>query len=403
MQLRFRPGATVHIVVAALLDSLSKISRKDHVPVASIKAANHMTNDTRGAWQKTPDSRPLRHSNAGGFRPSGLFIILMRTLLLLALSCLPSSFAEPPKAQPKDKQAPSSEESRHESAVNRLFNERGTIGDFNKAASEAAKERVSEQAILEARFLYHVDKHDDAAIAAMLPDFLKRKDTFKLEDSEIFAVPEDWLAVIEYVQSIDALRKGDQASFKKHITEAFWLSPHQGSAFAGHIERLRLDGAMRDLRIDLAARYNVLDGSGDKSLADIFMDRKSLLVHFCIPWSHKCEESLPDFLATAKELENHGIAVISMLADPSSKSISDARATLAAAGKYPPGTWIVDHKTPSLARQLRIRDLPAMAIVDPNGRVLYNGTPDEDEFWSALQNVAPGFKRPAVSPATGKR
>lgn len=37
-------GATVHIVVAG--DSLSKISRKYHVPVASIKAANHMTNDT---------------------------------------------------------------------------------------------------------------------------------------------------------------------------------------------------------------------------------------------------------------------------------------------------------------------------------------------------------------------
>jgi len=37
-------GATVHTVVAG--DSLSKISRKYHVPVASIKAANHMTNDT---------------------------------------------------------------------------------------------------------------------------------------------------------------------------------------------------------------------------------------------------------------------------------------------------------------------------------------------------------------------
>ena len=37
-------GATVHTVVAG--DSLTKISYKYHVPVASIKAANHMTNDT---------------------------------------------------------------------------------------------------------------------------------------------------------------------------------------------------------------------------------------------------------------------------------------------------------------------------------------------------------------------
>ncbi len=36
-------AATVHVVVAG--DSLSKISHKYHVPIASIKAANHMTND----------------------------------------------------------------------------------------------------------------------------------------------------------------------------------------------------------------------------------------------------------------------------------------------------------------------------------------------------------------------
>jgi thiol-disulfide isomerase/thioredoxin len=326
----------------------------------------------------------------------------MRASFLITLIFLPLAFAEPPKQAPKDKQAQPTEESRHEAAINRLFGERGAAADFDKAAAEAAKENISGQAILEARFLYLVDKHDDAAIAALLPDFLKHKDTFKLEDSEIFAVPEDWLAVIEYVQSIDALRKGDRDSFKKHITEAFWLSPHQGSAFAGHIERLRLDDAMRDLRIDLSTRYNAL-GGGDKSLAEALKDRKALLVHFWIPWSHKCEESLPDFLATAKELEAHGVGVVSMLVDPSAKAISDARETLAASGKNPPGSWIADHKTPSLARQLRIRDLPAMVIIDPGGRVLYNGTPDEDELWAALQNVAPGFKRPAVSPDARKR
>ena len=37
----------------------------------------------------------------------------------------------------------------------------------------------SEQAILEARFLYHVDRREDDAIAAMLPEFLKQQEHFK--------------------------------------------------------------------------------------------------------------------------------------------------------------------------------------------------------------------------------
>jgi len=326
----------------------------------------------------------------------------MRTFLLLALSCVPLAFAGPVNPSANDKPAAATEESLRDAAINRLFGERGSADDFAKAAAAAAKQNISEQAVLEARFLYHVDKHDDAAIAALLPEFLKRKDTFKLEDSEIFAVQEDWLAVIEYIQAIDALRKGDRDAFKKHITEAFWLSPHQGTAFAGHIERLRLDDAMRDLRVDFSTRYNMLTGTGEKSLADILKDRKALLLHFWIPWSHKCEESMPDFLATAKELEAHGVGVASVLGDPSGKSISDARETIAASGKNPPGAWIVDHKNPSLARQLRIRDLPAMVIIGADGRVIYNGSPDDDELWSALQKVAPGFKRPAV-PADARK
>jgi hypothetical protein len=89
-----------------------------------------------------------------------------------------------------------------EIALDHLLSERGSPQALEKAIAEARKNQISEQAILEARFLYHVDQREDAAIAAMLPEFIKQRDLFKLEDSEIFSTKEDWLAVIEYVQAI---------------------------------------------------------------------------------------------------------------------------------------------------------------------------------------------------------
>ncbi len=89
------------------------------------------------------------------------------------------------------------EPSPREAALDNLLAERESPKALKAAIAEARKAGVSEQAILEARFLYHVDHREDEAIAAMLPEFLKQRDGFKLEDSAIFGVKEDWLAVIE--------------------------------------------------------------------------------------------------------------------------------------------------------------------------------------------------------------
>ena len=70
--------------------------------------------------------------------------------------------------------------------LDRLLTERGTEREFQQAMRHAREAGVDEQAILEARFLYRVDKGDDAALVGMLPEFTERQATFKLEDSAIF-------------------------------------------------------------------------------------------------------------------------------------------------------------------------------------------------------------------------
>lgn len=289
-------------------------------------------------------------------------------------------------------------QSPRETALEKLLTERDSLEAFTAAVESARKAGVGEQGILEARFLYFVDRNEDEKIAALAPAFLERRDHFKIEESEIFATVEDWLAVTEYVQALAALRKGDTAAFKKHITEAFWLSPGQGAAFAPHIDRQRLAEAMKDVRIDFSARLPSLHQPHATPLSELNAKAPATLLHFWSPWSRECEATMPDFIATAIELAKHDIAVISILPEPSPEIRTDALEIIAPLGPNPPGTWLLDHPKQPLAKTLRIQNLPTMVLLDHEGAVLFNGHPVDEALWKALAAIAPGLQRPAGDP-----
>jgi hypothetical protein len=283
-----------------------------------------------------------------------------------------------------------------EDALEQILSERESQEAMDKAVEKARELGVSEQAVLEALFLFHVDRAEDAEIAALLPRFLDRQEKFKLAESEIFGSVDDWLAVVEYVQAIAAMQKGDKEGFKHHITEAFWLSPRQGAAFAPHIDRMRLMDAMKAVRVDMERPYrNTLD-DGNVSFGEIAGESKGLLLHFWSPWSRECEATLPDFFLTAEHLADKGVAVASILPETSAKVRADAKTMLVATGKNVPGAWIVDTKKAPVSNQLRIQSVPAVVLLTPEGRVLFNGHPTNEEFWKALEKLSPAIKRPEM-------
>ena len=281
-----------------------------------------------------------------------------------------------------------------ELALDNLLSERDSKKALDEAIAAARKVGISNQAILEARFLYHVDRREDGDIAAMLPEFIKQRSDFKLTDSAIFSVKEDWLAVNEYVEAITSLSKGDKDAFKIHITEAFWLSPRQASAFAPHIERMRLEESMRSVKIDFDTECVAL-GSGEIiTLKSLMKDRKAMLMQFWSPASRECEGSLPDYAITAKALAAKGIAMVSILTENSASVLTDARKMILPLGENPPGTWLIDQKDKPLALDLRIRTLPTFVLISNEGQILFNGDPTDDGLWEALKKIDRQIIRP---------
>ncbi|MGE9267911.1 MAG: TlpA family protein disulfide reductase [Verrucomicrobiales bacterium] len=266
---------------------------------------------------------------------------------------------------------------------------------FKEACEKAAALGVPRQAILEAQFLYLVDQADRAELAAFSDTLAAAQKDFEIDNSLIFSVPEDFAAIVEYTRALAALERADQAAFKKHITEAFWLSPKQSQIFGQHIEKLRRDEYMAGLRLDLQRPYPFLtQAEKSTSLAQVLGEAPILILHFWSPWSPESEATLPDFRLTCQALAKHRLPVASILAHGNPDSENDARLFAKGQAMNIPCTWLLDHPEKSLTNELRVQTIPTFAIVSREGRILFHGTPNEADFWEEIKKHAPTFQRP---------
>jgi hypothetical protein len=157
---------------------------------------------------------------------------------------------------------------------------------------------------------------------------------------------------------------------------------------------MRLEEAMRAVKIDFTTSLNAL-GSGEAvTLQSLLEGRKAMLLQFWSPASRECEASLPDYIITAKALAAHGIAMVSVLPENSEKITADAKAMLLPLSVDPPGAWLIDSKEKPLAHELRVQSLPAFILISNQGTILFNGDPTDEGLWDALTKLDPKIIRP---------
>lgn len=270
---------------------------------------------------------------------------------------------------------------------------------FKAAVAAAQTAKIADQAILEARFLFLLDQQDYAAVAALGPLLTKQKAVFRIDDSVIFSVPEEFYAIIEYCAALGALEQGDITRFKRHITEAFWLSPRQATAFAPHIDRLRRDQALVNLKIDFAKKYADQEKNEMIDLKSLAKNSKYLVLHFWSPWNNETEAQLPEMVAMIEELVRHDVPIANVLIESGDDGLKAAKEFRAGIDGKNLGNWIVDNSKSSLARKLRVQDLPTVAVLNVDGTVMFSGQPSEALLWDTLRKVEPKLKHP-VAPAS---
>lgn len=281
-----------------------------------------------------------------------------------------------------------------EAILDQLFSALGYGEEFNTALRKAQQAGIHPQVILEARFLNHVDMGDNAAIAAMLPELLQRRDSFDPDQSEVFALKDDWLAIIHYAQALAALEKNDESGFKKHITEAFYLSPRQAPVFSPHIEKFRLERAMQSLKFPLKTSLPSQSGGKNAVISELMKDNKAVILYFWSPMSRDIQVNLPDFIITSKACQANKMPVLAILTGKYPEMNQDAEMIRKEDASEAQCIWLTDSNKKSLASLLHVKDLPTMVIVSPEGKILFNGQPSDDAFWDTLKKISPEFKKP---------
>jgi len=269
-----------------------------------------------------------------------------------------------------------------------------TAKEFDTVKQAAIDAGIHQQVIIEATFLYYVDNENNKGIAAIHETFQKHLDLFDIDQSKIFTTKEQWQSVIQYSLALKALQNKQEKLFKKHITEAFWLSPETASAFSHHITSLRNNKAMAEITITPEREMIKLNDQTSISFKEIIKNHDALVLRFWSPWNQQMDTTYPYIISAANQCSKNNIAFASVITGDDKALIESAQEIAATNKPVLASQWFIDTTKKSLAKQLRISNLPTLIIITKKGKISFHGSASNNLFWDTLSMINPNIKKP---------
>ncbi len=256
-----------------------------------------------------------------------------------------------------------------------------------EAAVAAAKAAgLSRQTILEARLIFGIQTEDTTVTTKLIPDLEDVALDFKPHNSPSgLRSVEQFRGLTCYARAMKAAEEKDENEFRAQIAEGMWKFPQQASMFGNLVVKFQLTERMSHLTVDFAMPLTTSSGDAT-TLSDLLGTQKALMMEF---WSSQGEEklsSLPGMLKRAGYLKAMGIAAVGVNIDAKDGDIAAEKVRQQNKILYP---WVVEQKERSITRLLDVASLPRVVLISQQGRVLFNGSPDEPGFGRALRRIVP--------------
>jgi thiol-disulfide isomerase/thioredoxin len=273
-----------------------------------------------------------------------------------------------------------------------LFNPNASVEELLAATKEASKAGVPRQQIIEAKIIWGLRKQDTAWLVKILPEMEVLAANFDPTQSAGIKSADDIRSFIEYTKALEARSKKDEAGFKKQELEANRLSPAQAPLFAQTIEKGRRESKMETMKIDL--QLALVSSTGEATtLADQMAGKKAVLLDFWASWCGPCMQLMPELKKKAELLAKHGIVVAGMNKDDQNAETVAEKVRDEQDITFP---WLIEPADRPFTKMLEIESIPRMVLIGPDGKVLYNGHPQDPDLWKALQKIDPAIKAPGA-------
>jgi len=306
----------------------------------------------------------------------------LRTLLPLAAILLSASFAIAQTADGTDKPDADAASAAKE-ALQKLFAASNSAEQLAELAKEANKLGIPRQQIIEARLVWGLRNQDTAYLAKLLPEVEVLAANFDPAQAAAMPNAEAVQSFASYIRALKAQDDKDAEGFKKHILEAIWLQPGQATVFIQAIETIRRAEMMAALTVDM--KLPITDSMGEATtLGDVVAGKKAILIDFWASWCGPCMQLMPSLKKKGESLPAHGIVVAAMNKDDENALGIAERIRKEQDMKIP---WLIEPAERPFTKLFEIDSIPRMILISPEGKVLFNGHPEDPALWAALKKV----------------
>lgn len=276
--------------------------------------------------------------------------------------------------------------------LKKLFSAENTEAELQALAKEASRANLPRQQIIEAKLLWGLNHQDSAFLIKILPEVEILASSFDPATAAALPNAEAVASFIPYIKALKAGEAGDEAGFKNNILEAIWLNPQQGRVFLQAIEKYRRESKMSSLVVDLKIPLTSSGGEAT-TLDDQVRGKKALLLDFWASWCGPCMNLMPSLKKKAEKLASHGIVVAAMNKDDENAESIAERIRKEQDANFP---WLVEPAERPYTKAFEIDSIPRMILLSPEGKVLFNGHPEDPALWAALKKIDPTIEAPAA-------
>jgi thiol-disulfide isomerase/thioredoxin len=261
--------------------------------------------------------------------------------------------------------------------------------DFIDAYDAAREAGVSDATLLAGKTLYYLMQGDMEGLIKLSDDLEAAKGEMEYGPEKMFAAEAQLMGLVRSLEAVVAYREERVGDFEAAVKESFWLWPQWAGmmgldqmVLALRSEEIR-KSRLQNMEVPMDTQVRSLDGT-PMALSGLIDGKKALLVDFWASWCGPCIRLMPELKKKADVLGPQGVVVAGLNTDDE-EPLEKAAEVKDAHGMDM--LWLVEDEAQTMSSLLMITSIPHMALIAPDGQLLWSGHPMDDGLEAALAGL----------------